>query len=72
MSDKGERVYLVHSTYKVTGSAHITARNAAEAARIGTEGYPDGSRPDFHFSDAWGETKMTAVRLPQRREPTDE
>ena len=55
-----EREYLVQSTYKVTGTAIIRARSAREAVEIGLS--PD--TPNFNFSDAWGETKMTARLLP--------
>lgn len=55
-----EREYLVQSTYKVTGSAIIRARSAKEAVEIGLS----EDTPKFNFSDAWGETRMTAIRLP--------
>lgn len=55
-----EKVYKVYSTYRVTGVAYIVASSAAEAARIGTEGYPDGGEPQFEFSEPWGETRMVA------------
>jgi hypothetical protein len=56
--------YLVHSTYRVTGSAVIEAKSRAEAARIGRDGYEDGTRPLFDFSDPHSETKMQAVWVP--------
>lgn len=58
---KRQKVYVVRSTYKVTGTSLILASSAAEAAHIGTAGYPNGFQPQFEFSEAWGETKMTAV-----------
>lgn len=62
---KRERVYEVWSTYKVTGIANIVATSAAEAARIGREGYADGYRPDFDFSEPHSETRMRAERAPE-------
>lgn len=55
-----KRVYMVYSTYKVTGVSYIEASTAAEAEKIGTDGYADGCAPLFEFSDAHHETRMVA------------
>lgn len=65
------RKYLVASTYRITGSAVIVARSAAEAARIGRDGYPDGTEPQFDFSDPHSETLMRAERVPDHWAPAE-
>jgi hypothetical protein len=67
---EGNKVYRVSSVYKVEGESYIEAPNAAEAARIGTQGYPDGSIPQFYFSEPYGETKMRAT-LARGEKPTE-
>lgn len=60
----GRRVYEVHSTYKVTGTAYIIATSAAEACRIALDGDADGYMPQFYFSDPHHETRMQARPAP--------
>lgn len=65
------RKYLVASTYRVTGTAVIVARSAAEAARIGRDGYPNGAEPQFDFSEPHSETLMRAERVPDHWTPAE-
>jgi hypothetical protein len=56
---KREKLYVVESTYKVTGTAWIRATSAREAIEKGLN--PDEHDVTFFFSDPHSETKMRAV-----------
>ena len=56
-----EREYLVHSTYKVTGTAIVTAKSAREAVEKAIDARAHGV--EFEFSEAHSETKMRAERV---------
>ena len=67
----GLHEYEVWSTYKVTGTAIVRARSAAEAVEkaldVGSEDHVE-----FIFGEPWGETKMRARRVnrPAAEDPT--
>lgn len=71
MSGAEEREYVVWSTYKVTGSAIVRAKSAAEAIEKSLNSTAE-DRPEFYFSDPHGETKMRArwLRPADRTDPT--
>ncbi len=53
------REYEVSSTYKVTGTAYVVARSAAEAIERAQDVTADDP-VQFYFGDAHSETKMRA------------
>ena len=55
----GLREYEVWSTYKVTGTAFVRARTAAEAVEKALDVTADDA-VQFIFGEPWGETKMRA------------
>jgi hypothetical protein len=71
----GLREYEVWSTYKVTGTATVRARTAAEAVEKALDVTAD-EPVGFIFGEPWGETKMRARLITppglERPEPDEE